>query len=66
MEELGSKKQTFPCEADNDQMQVGEDQKLDQVVQRAGAGAWHAVAVALPLCITCMGSCNGLSVALWL
>lgn len=29
MEELGSKRQTFPCEAGNDQMQAGEDQKLD-------------------------------------
>lgn len=47
-EELGSKRETFPCEAGNDQMQAGEDQKLDQVVQHAGAGAWHALAVALP------------------
>lgn len=46
MEELGSKRETFPCEACNDQMQAGEDQKLERVVQRAGAGAWHAVAVA--------------------
>lgn len=44
-EELGSKRETFPCEAGNDQMQAGEDQKLDQVVQHAGA---EAVAVALP------------------
>lgn len=27
MEELESKRETFPCEADNDQMQAGEDQK---------------------------------------
>lgn len=27
MEELGSKRETFPCEAGNDQMQAGEDQK---------------------------------------
>lgn len=66
MEELGFKREIFLCEAGNDQVQAGEDQKLDQVVQCAGAGAWHAVAVALPLCITCVGSCNGLSVALWL
>lgn len=32
---MGSKRQTFPCEADNDQMQAGEDQKLDQVEQHA-------------------------------
>lgn len=66
VEKLCSQRETFPCEAGNDQMQAGEYQKLDQVVQRARAGAWHAVAVALPLCITCMGSCNGHSMALWL